>query len=96
MNHREWLGEVIGADSYRAAAARIDIDQSTIAKQLSRGVLSPQNVIALARAYGRKAGVELVRTGYLRADDIDGVGVVDALRQASSKQVLAELDSRLT
>ncbi|WP_143153966.1 helix-turn-helix domain-containing protein [Rhodococcus rhodnii] len=97
MDHREWLDDIIGADSYRAAASKVGVDQSTLSRQLTRkGELSAENVIAIARAYGRRAGDELVSTGYLVPGDIEGVGVEGALQRATNKQLLEEIDRRMT
>lgn len=96
MDHKEWLDQLIGSDSFRTAAAKIGVDQSTLSRQLTRrGTLSPENVIALARAYGRRAGDELVVTGYLTTEDIEGVGVDRALRAATNKQLLDEVEQRM-
>lgn len=97
MEHRQWLEKLINGDSYRTAAKKIGIDQSTITKQLTRGgTLRPENVIALARAYGRKAADELVRTGYLEPDDMEGLGVEEALSRATNLQLLTEIDKRMS
>lgn len=95
MEHRQWLEKLLNGDSIRTAARKIGIDQSTITKQLSRGGIRPENVIALARAYGHKAADELVATGYLKRADIEGLGVEEALRRATNGQLLAEIDRRM-
>lgn len=95
MDHRIWLDQLIDGDSYRNAAAKIGINQSTITKQLGKEKLSAENVTALARAYGRRAGDELVVTGYLTDEDIEGVGVERALHSATNHQLLNEIDRRM-
>ncbi|MDV2477415.1 transcriptional regulator [Rhodococcus zopfii] len=96
MDHRQWLEKLINGDSYRTAARKIGIDQSTITKQLSRGGIRPENVIAFARAYGRKAADELVATGYLKRSDVEGLGVEEALKRATNLQLLTEIDRRMS
>lgn len=97
MDHKEWLDALIGSDSYRSAAAKIGVDQSTLSRQLTRrAALSAEYVILLARAYGRRAGDELVATGYLEPGDLEGVGVEQALKSATNQQLLEEVDSRMT
>ncbi len=96
MDHKEWLDQLVGADSYRTAAAKVGVDQSTLSRQLTRrGVISPEYVIALARAYGRRAGDELVVTGYLAPGDLEGVGIDSALRAATNRQLLEEIERRM-
>lgn len=94
MDHKEWL-EGLTSDTTNGAAEKAGITPATLFRQLSRGRISAENVIALSRAYGKKAGDELVRTGFLEPEDIEGVGVESALRLATSRQVLDEIDRRM-
>ncbi|MGF7120401.1 transcriptional regulator [Rhodococcus sp. BE178] len=94
MDHKQWLAELT-TDTTNGAAEKAGITPATLFRQLSRGRISAENVIALSRAYGKKAGDELVHTGFLERSDIEGVGIESALRLASSRQMLDEIDRRM-
>lgn len=88
MEHRAWIDGLIDGDSYRAAAEKVGTNGSTITRQLNKEHLSPEMVIALCRAYGRKPVDGLVETGYLQPWEIEGVGIDAAIDQATNKQLL--------
>ncbi|MGO1992250.1 MAG: hypothetical protein ACTH2Y_10540 [Corynebacterium sp.] len=88
MEHRAWTDSLIDGDSYRAAAEKVGTNGSTITRQLAKEHLSPEMVIALCRAYGRKPVDGLVETGYLQPWEIEGVGIDQAIDQATNKQLL--------
>lgn len=94
MDHEAWLAGIT-ADTTNGAAERAGITPATLFRQLKRGKVSAENVIAIARAYGRRAGDELVATGYLAPEDLEGVGVLPALKSATNKQLLEEIDGRM-
>ena len=94
MEHNEWIGQLIGEDSYRTAAAKIDSNGSTITRQLQRGALSPEMVIALCRAYDHPAVEGLVETGYLFPHEVETPGVNLVLPKATNRQLLEEINRR--
>ena len=94
MNHEAWIA-AITTDTTNGAAERAGITPATLFRQIKRGKISAENVILLARAYGRRAGDELVTTGYLEPEDLEGVGVLQALKSATNQQLLEEIDSRM-
>lgn len=51
-------------------------------------------VTAIARAHGVKPADALVETGHLQPDDIDGIGVEEALRRATNRQIFNEIETR--
>ena len=53
MNFESWLTDLIGNDTRRVASSKAGMAESTLSRQLSRGSLSPEMVIALCRAYDR-------------------------------------------
>ncbi|WP_066587758.1 hypothetical protein [Corynebacterium provencense] len=91
MNYRAWINALIGTDTLRVASAKIGLSHSTITRQLSRGTLTPTAVISLCRAYGRSPVDGLVETGYLRAEETEGVGVPRALVAATNQELLDEV-----
>lgn len=77
--------QLIGEDSQRAASAKSGMAESTLSRQLSRGSLRPEMVIALCRGYGRSPVTGLIETGYLNEWEADGVGIQFALHRASNQ-----------
>lgn len=94
MDYTAWIEDLIGTDSLRTASGKIGFAQSTITRQLSRNTLTPQAVIALCRAYGRKPVDGLVQTGYLNPWEIEGVGIDAALDQATNDQLVKQIMKR--
>lgn len=88
MTHNDWLADVIGTDSIRHASQKVGFAATTITRQLQRGGLSADMVIALCRAYGRKPVDGLVETGYLQPWEIEGVGITDAIDRATNQELL--------
>ncbi|WP_288801768.1 hypothetical protein [uncultured Corynebacterium sp.] len=94
MEHNEWIDRLIAQDSYRTAAGRIGTNGSTITRQLQRGALSPEMVIALCRAYDHPAVEGLVETGYLYPHEVKTPGVNLVLPKATNRQLLEEINRR--
>lgn len=94
MEHGEWLKNLT-RDTTNGAAERAGITPTTLFRQVEKGRISAQNVIALAHAYGAKAGDQLLATGHITADDLDGIGVKEALARATNKEFLDEMERRL-
>lgn len=88
MEHNAWIADLIGEDTRRTASSKAGMSESTLSRQLSRGTLRPEMVIALCRAYDRKPVDGLVETGYLQPWEIEGVGIDAAIDQATNKQLL--------
>lgn len=94
MSHNEWLAATIRPDSIRAASQRIDLAPTTITRQLQRGGLSPEVVIALCRAYGQNPVDGLVETGFLRPHEAEHAGLTRDLGDATNRQLLDEILNR--
>lgn len=92
--HEAWLVELIGTDSMRTAAQKTEYAQTTISRQLSRGHLSPEMVIALCRAYDRSPVAGLIETGYINDYELHGPDVEVALKEATNEQLLDEIMRR--
>ncbi len=92
--HEEWLLELIGTDSMRTAAQKTQYAQTTISRQLSRGNLSPEMVIALCRAYDRSPVQGLIETEYINDYEVQGPDVAIALEKATNQQLLDEIMKR--
>ncbi|MDY5840089.1 MAG: DNA-binding protein [Corynebacterium camporealensis] len=94
MNFETWLDELIGADTRAVASKKSNYAQSTISRQLSRGHLRPETVIALCRAYDRSPVKGLVETGYINDYEIHGPDIEVALKEATNEQLLDEIMRR--
>lgn len=94
MEHNEWIDRLIGQDSYRTAAGKIGTNGSTITRQIQRGSLSPEMVIALCRAYDHPAVEGLVETGYIYPHEVETPGVNLVLPKATNTQLLEEIMRR--
>ncbi len=89
------MSGLIGADSQRVAATKVGTTHSTISRQLARGKLDPELVIALARAYDRNEVDALVETGYVDAEAASRAGVPQALGYATNAQIYGEIMRRV-
>lgn len=94
MDFNAWLLELIGDDTQRTASTKAGMAESTLSRQLSRGTLRPEMVIALCRGYDRSPVTGLIETGYLREWEAEDVGIPYALRQATNQQLLDEIMRR--
>lgn len=94
MDFETWLTELIGEDTRRTASSKAGMAESTLSRQLSRGRLSPEMVIALCRAYDRSPVAGLIETGYINDYELHGPDVEVALREATNEQLLDEIMRR--
>lgn len=94
MNFETWLTELIGDDTRRTASKKAGMAESTLSRQLSRGHLSPEMVIALCRAYSRSPVQGLIETEYLHPWEVEGPDVAIALRRATNQAILDEVMRR--
>lgn len=94
-SHERWLRDLPGSPSITSAARAADIQKTTLLRQLERGEISAENVIALARAHDASPADALVETGYLKPGELDGAGVPEALGHATNQQLLDEIHRRV-
>lgn len=95
MNHTEWAEKITGGDSVNAIANTAKIVHRTFARQMERGRISPENVIAIAVAYGHHPVGALVDTGYLDAKWAEQVDPMRALRAVTEQQLADEVLRRM-
>lgn len=91
MDFHDWLDRLIDPDTRADAATKAGYAASTLSRQLGRGTLRPEMVIALCRAYGRSAATGLIETGYLTALDVETGDIPATLRKATNRQLLDEV-----
>lgn len=94
MKHDQWLHQITD-DSVRSAAKKIDVAPRTLATQLEKGRISPENVIAIAVAYGHHPVGALVDTGYLDAKWAEQVDPARALRTVTEDELADEVLRRM-
>lgn len=94
VNVNDWLNEIKGCDSMRAASKKSGYAQTTFQRQIDQGQLSPEMVIALCRAYERSPVTGLIETAYINEWETEGVSIPYALRQATNEQILDEINRR--
>ena len=94
MNFESWLTDLIGNDTRRVASSKAGMAESTLSRQLSRGSLSPEMVIALCRAYDRSPVQGLIETEYINDHEVEGPDVAIALEKATNQQLLDEIMKR--
>ena len=91
MDFNKRLDELIGSDTRRSAADKAGYAPSTISRQLERGYLRPETVIALTRAYERSPVTGLIETEYVHPHELEVPAVEEALKLATNQQLLDEV-----
>ena len=87
----KWFNELRGDDTQAVASEKSALNESTLSRQLSRGTMRPEMVIALCRGYNRSPVTGLIETGYLQKWETEGVAIPYALEQATNQQLLDEI-----
>ena len=95
MDIQQWYVVTVGDDSENQVALRSGVVQRTLNRQLAAGRLSPETVVAVARAYGRDVLDALVTVGLITAQDIRNHGVRQALIDATDREIAELVYERL-
>lgn len=96
MDISQWYSDAVGDDSANAVAMKAGILQSTLARQLQRGTLSPEVVAAIGRAYRADILAGFVACGLLEQEEVDAIGARFNLSQATDVEIADEVYRRLT
>lgn len=91
----KWYGSLVGGSSVNAVAEKAGLVQSTLARQVKAESLSPETVVAIARAYGDDVLDALVLTGLISETDIQRHGIKATLSDAFDADLTAEILRRL-
>ena len=94
MKHSEWLTTTTG-DSVRNVAITIGVAPRTLATQLEKERISPENVIKIAEAYEAHPVGALVATEYLDTRWAEGIDPEMAVRELTDEQLANEILRRL-
>lgn len=95
MNMRDWILSLPGSPLPTQAATAAGIDISTISRQLKRNHISAENVIKLCKAFDKSPIDGLIETGYLSPTDAQEISISSALRDATNRQLAAEVTRRM-
>lgn len=94
-NHKEWFDRITNYASGRAAGAAAEIPIATLNRQLGKGELSAEFVIALARAYGVSPTASLVQTGYLNPDEASDLTVAEMAELLTDQDIIRIMAFRI-
>ena len=98
MDTLEWLSAVSQGDSRNMVATKAGLYAATLNKQVARGHLSPEVVVAIARAYDVPVLDGLVVCGLITEDEAhlrDRLSLPAALKEASAAELLREVLERV-
>lgn len=94
-NHAQWFQHITGHSSGRAAAQRAGLWPATLNRQLNRGELTAETVIAIARAYNHAPTTALAETGFLTPEEITGLPATTSAEILTDRDLIAELARRI-
>lgn len=94
-DHAQWFDRLTGGASGRSAALKAGLPPATLNRQLSRGQLSAEFVIALCRAYNTHPVAGQVATGYLTPEEGNTLPTTEAARLMSDQDLIRELAYRV-
>lgn len=93
--HKNWWNRISKGDTERAASQKSGVTTSTLNRQLSKGRLSAEVVIAIARGYRESPVEALAATGYLTPDEVTGIAADAAAQLLTDQQLIRELARRI-
>ncbi len=91
-----WYRAVTQEDSVNAVAKRAGLVQTTLAAQVRKGELTPQSVVAIARAYQSDPLSALVAVGFLTDEEVTAYAHRAALGDASDEDLAREVWLRMS
>lgn len=96
MNSLQWLAQTTNDDTTNSVATRSGVTGSTLSRQVAKGTLSPETVVAIARAYHAPVLPGLVACGLITADEARviapmGTLLTDATDEALLDEVLRRI-----
>lgn len=94
-NITTWLTTTVGEDTLNAVAVRSGVSGATLHRQSKSGDFSPETVVSIARAYEVSVIDALIAQGLIDATDVATTYALDALMDATDKQLVDEIARRL-
>lgn len=95
MDITTWFKEVTRGDSVNAAAKLSGLNQPTLARQINAGALSPESVVAVARAYDADVIQGLIVAGLITKADVRKHDLKVVLEDLTDAQIANEVWRRL-
>lgn len=95
MEHVRWFARVTNDASGLEASKRSGVTTSTLNRQLKNGHLSPESVIAIARAYDVSPVESLAVTGYLTTKEASGIEGEAMAQLLTDRQMIRDLARRI-
>lgn len=94
-NALKWYEKVTGGDSKYSVAAAAGISRATLVRQLNSDQLSPENVIAIARAYDADIVDGLEAIGLCTSEELRPHFLRESLASLSDDDIVAVVAQRL-
>lgn len=96
MDSLQWLAQVTNNAAPTGAARVAGVQPSTMSRQMDKGSLSPETVVAIARAYGAPVLPGLVACGLITPEEANTVAPLGKLlSEATDEDLLRELLTRV-
>ena len=95
MSAVTWVRSVGQGDSDRQIAMRAKIPTGTLGRQLANDLLSPENIVAIARAYRVSPLDGLVALGLITDEEVRSAGVRSSLSDVRDEDLVGEVLQRV-
>lgn len=95
MTTIEWFKRVTAGDSVNAAANAANLNQPTLSRQVHAGALSPESIVAIARAYDADPIEGLIISGLVTEDDVRKHGAEVLIEHLSDRLLADEVWNRM-
>ena len=95
MDTIAWYEETVGDDTTNGVATKAGLVTTTLARQLDKGRLTPETVVAIADAYGRDVLDALVSASLITREQIRRHGARAALADATDQEIAEEVWARM-
>lgn len=91
----DWYRETVGSDAVNAVATTARVGQSTLDRQVKRGELSPEIVVAIAYAYDVDPIEGLIISGLITEEDVVRHGAEVLLASLPDRMIADEVWDRM-
>jgi AraC-like DNA-binding protein len=91
----EWINATRASDSIRAVSKRAGLSTSTLARQIQDDTVTPETVVAIARAYDGNLLAGLVAAGLITEVEAHRAAQRMALHEADERDLIRELARRV-
>ena len=94
-NWDDWFHRVTRGETQQQIGERLGVSRSTVARWMRHGVLEPNELLALARAYKADPIQGLLASGWLSMEDLKNGGMTYIISCAPTRMLVNELYKRL-